>query len=78
MTWLVRGGFDCYRTISESKKLLFKLLENWEAFEIRDVFVACGQVLPLCPTEWPVMKYYVLVCEDQCHISFSTLSHFKD
>jgi len=42
MTWLVTRGFDYYRTISESKYLIFQLLWNWKVFEIRDVFVACG------------------------------------
>ena len=36
ITWLVRGGFDYYRMVSESKLLLFKLLENWKVFEIRN------------------------------------------
>ena len=59
--WLVRKGFDCYRTISERKKRIFKLLENWKFFKIHDAFVACGQLFPLRPVERPVMKHYVIV-----------------
>ena len=41
----------------------FKSLENLNVFEIRDVFVTCGQLFQLCPAERPVMKHYVLVCK---------------
>ena len=58
---MIVGSFDCYRTISGNKELIFKLLENLKVFEIRDVFVACGQLFPLCPAERPVMKHYALV-----------------
>ena len=38
------------------------MLENRRVFEIRDVFVACGQPFRLRPAERPVMKHDVLVC----------------
>ena len=57
ITLLIGRDFDRYRTILRSKKIL----ENWKVFEIRDAFVACGQLFQLCPAERPVMKHYVLV-----------------
>ena len=34
-------------------------LEKWKVFEIRDVFVTCGQLLKFYPAERPVMTHYV-------------------
>ena len=60
IAWLVRGGFDCYRTVSGRKQFISKSLENWRVFEVPDVFVACGKLFQLCPAERPVMRHYVL------------------
>ena len=73
LVWLVRGGFDCYRTISGTQQIISKSSENWKVFEIRDAFVACEQLFQLCPAERPVMRHYVLECNRHCFCFVSSL-----